>query len=256
MKRIVCPVLALSLLLSGCDMVKENLSVLFESKMPQVEVELPSETPVPAEADYDIQRQDESIYDGSGELLVEYYYDLVQLTGDRPEVTSINQSLEADSEVFFTSNGGRSELKEMAFSMPDFGPYFNTAEAEVVQNGDDLFSIRMTTGWYMGGVVNYDCYGLTYRLDTGEKLDLADLTDQDLEVFGRQVRDAVKDYMEKHSEISWWENAAQVVDEIPLEQMRFWVEDGEIVVSYATYDLAAGAYGAPIIPTGLTAKLT
>lgn len=238
------------LLLSGCDTVRENLSALFGTEMPQMEVEIPFEPPVPTEAEYDIQRQDESIYDGSGELLVEFYYDLVQLTGDRPEITSINQSLEADSEVFFTSNGSRSELEEMALSMPDYGPYFNTAEAKVVQNGDHLFSICITTGWYMGGVVNYDRYGLTYRLDTGEKLDVTDLIAQD-----QQVLDAVMDYVKTHPEISWWDDVEQIVEGSPLENLSFWIEDGQITVCYPTYTLAPGMDGAIVIPTGLPAEL-
>lgn len=249
MKRMILPVLALSLLLSGCDMVKENLSVLFESKMPQLEI--PFEPPVSAEAEYRVERQDESIYDGSGELLVEFYYDLVKLTGDQQEITSINQSLEADCQVFFTLNGSRSELEEMALSMPDYGPYFNTAEANVVQNGDGLFSVCMTTSWYMGGVMNSDCYGLTYRLDTGEKLDVTDLVARD-----QQVLDAVMDYINTNPQVSWWDDVEQIVAESPLEDLGFWIEDGEITVCYPTYTLAPGADGAILIPTGLPAELS
>ena len=65
------------------------------------------------------------------------------------------------------------------------------------------------------------------------------------------LREIVKAYMVSHPEVDWWDDAADIVDSRSLEDMIFWVNSGEIVLCFSTYDLSPGAYGPVIIPTGV-----
>ena len=80
----------------------------------------------------------------------------------------------------------------------------NTAEATVTENEGGLFSVRMDTDWYMGGVYNSNSLGYTYDLATGEELGLADLTGQDPDALAATLRELVKAYMAGQPEAGWW----------------------------------------------------
>ena len=59
--------------------------------------------------------------------------------------------------------------------------------------------------------------------------------------------------LEKRADDLWLNtmDAADIVDSRSLEDMIFWVDSGEIVLCFSTYDLSPGACGPVIIPTGV-----
>ena len=174
---------------------------------------------------------------------------LVQLTGDTEEAQAVNDSLSAHCDEFFVKDVGDVPLdKDHAMV------WRNTAEATVTENEGGLFSVRMDTDWYMGGVYNSNSLGYTYDLATGEELGLADLTGQDPDALAATLRELVKAYMAGQPEAGWWDDAADIVDSRSLEDMIFWVDGGEIVLCFPTYELTIGAYGPVIIPTGVMAE--
>ena len=197
-------------------------------------------------AEYTIERQDRSVANKDGSTALSWYYDLVQLTGDTPEIQAINDSLNGHCEAFFDDNSGDLPLEKRADDL-----WLNTMDAAVTHNGDGLLSVNMTRTWYMGGVANTDYQGYTYDLSTGEAVGLADLTSQDHDTLATTLREIVKAYMASHPEVDWWDDAADIVDSRSLEDMIFWVDSGEIVLCFSTYDLSPGAYGPVIIPTGV-----
>lgn len=197
-------------------------------------------------AEYTIERQDRSVTNKDGSTALSRYFDLVQLTGDTPEIQAINDSLNGHCEEFFAENSGDVPLEKRADDV-----WLNTMDAAVTQNGDGLLSVNMTRNWYMGGVANTDYQGYTYDLSTGEELGLADLTSQDPEVLADTLREIVKAYMAGQPEAGWWDDAADTVDSCSLENMIFWVDGGEIVLCFPTYALTIGAYGPVVIPTGV-----
>lgn len=197
-------------------------------------------------AEYTIERQDRSVANKDGTIGLSWYYDLVQLTGDTPEIQAINDSLNGHCEAFFDNNSGDLPLEKKPDDL-----WLNTMDAAVTQNGDGLLSVNMTRTWYMGGVANTDYQGYTYDLSTGGTVGLADLTSQDPDTLATTLREIVKAYMASHPEVDWWDDAADIVDSRSLEDMIFWVNSGEIVLCFSTYDLSPGAYGPVIIPTGV-----
>ena len=197
-------------------------------------------------AEYTIERQDRSVANKDGSTALSRYYDLVQLTGDTPEIQAINDSLNGHCEAFFDDNSGDLPLEKRADDL-----WLNTMDAAVTHNGDGLLSVNMTRTWYMGGVANTDYQGYTYDLSTGEAVGLADLTSQDHDTLATTLREIVKAYMVSHPEVDWLEDAADLVDSRSLEDMLFWVDGGEIVLCFSTYDLSPGACGPTFIPTGV-----
>lgn len=197
-------------------------------------------------ADYTIERQDRSVANKDGSTALSWYYDLVQLTGDTPEIQAINDSLNSRCDEFFAENSGNLPLEKQPDDL-----WLNTMEAAVTQNGDGLLSVCMTRTWYMGGVANTDYLGYTYDLSTGQAVGLAGLTSQDPDTLATTLREIVKAYMAGQPEAGWWDDAVDKVDSRSLEDMIFWVDGGEIVLCFETYDLTIGAYGPVVIPTGV-----
>lgn len=197
-------------------------------------------------ADYTIERQDRSVANQDGSTALSWYYDLVQLTGDTPEIQAINDSLNSRCDEFFAENSGNLPLEKQPDDL-----WLNTMEAAVTQNGDGLLSVCMTRTWYMGGVANTDYLGYTYDLSTGQAVGLAGLTSQDPDTLATTLREIVKAYMAGQPEAGWWDDAVDKVDSRSLEDMIFWVDGGEIVLCFETYDLTIGAYGPVVIPTGV-----
>ena len=265
MKRLYLALfLGMTLVLSACGAGNQAAPGGQSSPTPSPTAEL-SEESVPAaaqpaenqaqkvaqtdSADYTIERQDRSVANKDGSTALSWYYDLVQLTGDTPEIQAINDSLNSHCDEFFADNSGNLPLEKQPDDL-----WLNTMEAAVTQNGDGLLSVNMTRTWYMGGTANTDCLGYTYDLATGEELGLAGLTGQDPEALATTLREIVKAYMAGQPEAGWWEDAADTVDSRSLEDMIFWVDGGEIVLCFSTYDLNIGAYGPVIIPTGVMAR--
>lgn len=250
MKKQWISVLILTLLLTACTAQGGEEPAPSRSVQP-VEAEPSSQLTV-AQADYEIQRLDRSVLEADGAAALEYWYDLVQLTGDRPENEAVNQAIEADSEAFFSANGGLEALEEYIQHKPSGNmSYVDCANATITQNDNGWFSVCMTTEWYMGGVYNTNLYGMTYNLNTGAAVKLTDLVKEEPEALSERLHTIVKDYMASQPEAGWWEDAEQTVDQRPLEEMIFWVDEGEIVLSFYTYELTFGAYGPVIIPTGI-----
>lgn len=263
MKRLCLSLLlALLLVLTACGTAEQSPAPGQSSPPPGRTEEMPDGS-VPAGAQpqdvltgesgsaagYTVERQDRSVYNADGTLALSWYYDLVQLTGDTEAAQAINDSLNRCCDDFFAQNVGNLPMEKQAEDV-----WCNTMDATVTQNGSGLFSVCLTRSWYMGGVANSDCLGYTYDLATGEALGLAGLTGQDPDTLAATLRELVKAYMASHPEVEWFGDAAASVDSRSLEDMLFWVDGGEIVLCFSTYDLSPGAYGPVIIPTGVMAE--
>ena len=197
-------------------------------------------------AEYTIGRQDRSVANKDGSTALSRYYDLVQLTGDTPEIQAINDSLNGHCDEFFKENSGDVPLEKRADDL-----WLNTMDAASPNNGTGLVGGNRTRTCTRGGVANTDYQGYTYDLSTGEAVGLSGLTSQDHDTLATTLREIVKAYMASHPEVDWWDDAADIVDSRSLEDMLFWVDGGEIVLCFSTYDLSPGACGPTFIPTGV-----
>lgn len=250
-----------AVLLAGCNSSEKRISNVIP-EMHQTESE--NRTAVPDvqksepqvvladSADYEIQKEDRSLQNKNGDMLVEHTYDRVVLLGNAPAYESINAYILEDCEGFFSANASymnEFDLEEL-FNV-GYGGFLCTAGASVVNNQNGIFSIRIVLDWYMGGVHNGDYYGLTYNLYTGEPVKLEDLSDLPAEEFEQLLKDIAVHWLYDTYGEGLFYPPEEVLEEYRLEDLLFYVENGEIILTFPTYTFTAGAAGASIIPTGI-----
>ena len=229
------------------DEVKEMLS---QDEEPQAEPSpSPSPTPVPTDtATASLQREDHSIKNEDGEVIVKYYYDKLVLEESRPEFSAINELAQQACNAFFEELSPEDISTEMA--SPEY-PFLNTADGEITCNQGGIISVRLQATWYMGGVQNINFSGLNFDLETGEELKLTDVFSMDEESTLQYLREQSVQYIEENPDYSWWsddiQDAKQVVSEYTLDQYDFYIQDDAVYLCYPTYALGPGAMGPVVI---------
>ncbi len=198
---------------------------------------------------YDIEIHDNSYKNEDDENLIEHYYHLVVLDEVNENIESINRDLEKNMEEFVME---REELEEflMSYATPE-SPFMNNCEAEVTQNADGIFSVKHSRLWFMGGVGNYDHFGSTYDINTGLRLSLSDLTQEDADSFEQNLKDITWEYLESEYGEGLFPDAYDTLYNKNLDEFSFYIDDGEIVLVFSTYELAPGAAGSITSPTGI-----
>lgn len=264
MKKIICIVLLTALLCAGCagmpgEETGEETRTTIPSTTAAPETVVPTtEEPISLDsAEYEIRRVDNSLRNANGDILIEMYYDQVVLLGEAPELATINSLIQADQERYLASNDGgffgtAEETEEVLHSMGmGYGELFSTASAEVTHNANGIFSIRISTGWFMGGVFNADHYGLTYDLHTGEAVALESLSELSPEEFEQQLKDIAAHWLRDTYGEGLFSPPEEVLAGYTLENLPYYIENGEIILTFPTYTFTAGAAGSSVIPTGL-----
>ncbi len=220
-----------------------------------VPVEAPRSEPLDS-VDYIIEVQDHSYRNEAGDAYVEITYARVILQGDDSVIGKINEAIEQDEQGFLTvinyvfddsPEEWDAYLEQMYL---DVNNLFWTADAEVMTNSGGILSIRLSTGWFMGGVYNGDHYCLNFDLHTGQQLQLADLSDLPEEEFIRQLRDAVCADLEPEREYLF-SDPADVLANYTLEDFNYYLDNGQIVLEFPTYTFGPGAMGSTTVYTGI-----
>lgn len=210
----------------------------------------PIEEPI-AELDsveYNIQRMDMSVSNSNGEKMADLYYDLVVLSGSGEGVTKINQALDTDYQEYKTNNQAiTAESLSEAFDLP----YFDTYSTAVTHNDSGIFSVIFTADWFWGGVHNINYYGKTFDLNSGEALSIRNLIDAEDSVISAYLKETAKQYIRNSGDRYFMEDAEKTVEAYELDTFPFYIEDKQIILCFETYELASGADGPIIIPTGL-----
>ncbi len=254
---LIIALLMLSTCLSGCSVVGR----LFEKKEDVTVNSVPAETePVETEppiydtVEYTTEKVDYSIYDQtSGKSKVDLYYNKIVLTGDTPEIIAINEHITKDCDKYVESLD-IAQYQEYAKYAGGY-TFMNYYDSQVTNNADGIFSIRMSQSWYMGGVFNGNHYGLTYNLHTGKLVDIADITSLSNSELQSAIQTAVKDHLNEMYSNGGYGDYYETLDRYSLEDYLFYVENGELVVTFPTYTLGPGAAGAVTVNTGIMTSL-
>ena len=198
---------------------------------------------------------DNSIRNENGDILVRREYVKIVLVGGDPACEAINAQIEADCESFLGSDlyWTVEELEETLDSAGyGYDAFCSTADATVVHNGDGFISIRIGTDWFMGGVFNHNFYGLTYDLTTGEKAKIEDVMGLSADEALEELRVlAAERLVEYYGEAGLMADPAEILADYTLDDFRFYIEDGELVLAFYTYEFSYGAAGAADIHTGI-----
>lgn len=205
---------------------------------------------------YEIQRWDRSYTDSEGRDLLTYYYDYAVLNSQEPAHQKISQTLYDNAEVFMTQKTQEQIETPVMSIFNTISECIDTVETEVTHSGDGVFSILLTTNYYGGGnhsITNR--YGETYSLQTGELLTLSQLTRMEDNVLLQALRDSACDYFNENNPIVF-EDARKILPNYTLDQFRFVVQNGEIVLLFKTYEFTAGVGGPQSVPTGIRIQPT
>lgn len=185
------------------------------------------------------------------EFTIKTYYDKVILEGDSEEIKAINAMIEADYERYFYDNGV-ADFEENFSSHPLYGdkehPFLFTYSAAVTHNQGNIFSIRMIIDSYFGGVTTLNSYGMTFDTSTGKAVTLPELTGMDAETLRQSFVDVTWNQIQYDA---LYDDAREVLEGLTIDEYLFYVEEGEVVLTYPCYTFAPGVNGAATIHTGI-----
>lgn len=283
MKRMICLLLLLCLLCgcgsrTGSEQVPTGPEILTDTVpttqmhteealidlQPQQEAPVPTVAPAPGFPDgvlYSVVEHDNSIRNAEGEVLVNIRYQRVILDSTQnPLWENVNEYILEDYRSFqenvaYVKETSAEEWEEMLQSTGIlYGNLMANCSARVVNNSGGLFSIRMQREWFMGGVFNVDYHGLNFDLNTGEVLPLSRLSDLAEAEFEAQLKRIICAELQEDIDFLF-QDPAEVLAEYTLSDFDFYIEEGELVLTFPTYTFGPGAMGPAVIPTGLYPQL-
>ena len=207
--------------------------------------------------EFECRTMDGSWYNENGDVLVSHVYEQVVVLDDSEAVEKINRAIEDDGRAFIDPRSisiyeSEEELEEfLELAVLDYGDLFYDASATVTHNGDGILSIRMGTEWFMGGVFNADYYGMTFDLETGEKLNVLQVIGGDAEEVEEELNTIICEYVTEAYGPGLFDAPERILEDYSVEAYKFYVEEGQIIVTFDTYTFAPGAAGATVVPTGI-----
>ena len=176
-----------------------------------------------------------------GKSLLKFYYDKVVVGGGDEVSSNINKIIEKDGDEFMSNkeiveyyNGMVSDKREDC--------YCNTAQSEVTCNSDGIFSVKMTTSWYAGGVFNGGYYGLNFDAKTGNQLGLGDIFDLTDEEICNYINDLTIAKLTENT-LLIDESVYETLEGYNISDYAFYIQSGNVYICYPTYELASGAAG-------------
>ena len=132
-----------------------------------------------------IERTDHSVFNEEGLLLASIYYDRPVVTGDTVAAEKITEFFEDKEMEWFLGFRSPLDFKEedTNYYNHEFGDFLYTIETIIVYMDDDILSI-MQIMEKRTERREYNYFGSTFDLNTGELLKLTDLTDMSSEDVG------------------------------------------------------------------------
>lgn len=202
--------------------------------------------PVAKPIAYTTQIFEDSPKQEDGQVILQHCFQQLILQGVTPQISNINASLTQDRQNWMALL--RDETVKQVYTNPTYEPNsrYWTATSEVTTNDGNVFSLRVKTDWFGGGVRNINYYGKTYNLKSGKELTLADILDIPQEQVAGKAKELALNYCEESN---------TVIDEISLrncleEDIHYYLLNGELVLEFDTYVISGGAAGSIHAPTG------
>lgn len=206
------------------------------------------------EAEVTFYREDRSLKDSQGDVVILYYFDQAVLENSEmyKQFSEINRLIQQDCEQFFSENGTMDDWYE---SVPDERkqelkecPYLCIATGNITCNQNGILSICLLEEWCMGGVYNTNYSGESFNLETGERLRIEELFSMGEQETLEYLKNQTKTYVQNHPENNWTSEIDEIIDDYVLDQFEFYVEEGIVNLCYRTYELGPGAMGPVVVP--------
>ena len=196
-------------------------------------------------ADYTIERIDTSLYDASGKLIYERYYDKVTVLGESEAIKKINQQIQADYDEYLRFHSDGEEFAREHTST--FGRAKNFVKAEVVTNTAGILSIKRTVGYYMGGMHDVDGYGgLNFNLQTGEKLSAPEALRKSKGEAEKYLKEKTISYLRADGQ-NWGSGAEDLVNGYTSEYFDFYIQNDALFLCFPPAALGPKYFGAVVV---------
>lgn len=219
-------------------------AVLFGCALPIPDV--PAEVLVVGEAAYEMVTEDVSFKDEAGNVLIRMTYTYPVFAETVPGAQKMNAEMQTRVAEFVAEREDIAKNLDNPMIATD-GPFFYDVTTKVTNNSCNLFSMRFCVDWFMGGVHNADSESVTYHILKGERQTLADMVPEREET----VRTRILEYFRENGGADRIVDAETALAAYAYEDIPFYVENGEIIVHFAIYEFADGAFGEPVIHTGI-----
>ncbi len=196
---------------------------------------------------YEIVRWDASAHDASGASTENCYYEYLRILGDSPAYQKINDVLYSRAERYMSASSG----EELA-ALDPIGDCYKNAWTSVTYNKNSILGITVTADEYTGGNTSHGYFShYFYDVNTGEEATLPVLTGMEEEELLPLLRQIAWEGLQEQLGDALFPGVEERVANMQLEEFKYFVRDGEIFIEFEQYDVAAGAFGETVIPTGL-----
>ena len=249
-KKVLCLVLALAMLmLCGCqsDETGNRRKKKRDDAQPKYTESL----------EYEFRMMDGTWYNENGDVLVSHVYEQVVILDNTEAAERINAAIEEDGRNFVENQSYRlyetdEEMEDyLEIAGLDYRDLFYDSATEVTHNSDGIFSLKMEDSWFMGSVFTLNYFGMTFDMSTGEKLNVLQVMGGDPAEAEEKLNEIICDFLtEKYGE-SLFDAPDRILEDYDAEEYNFYVEDGQIIVTFMTYLFAPGSEGAAVGPTGI-----
>ncbi len=191
---------------------------------------------------YTIQRIDYSRYNDEAMTTgITMFYDLLQFDFSRSIYAAANEILRQAHLDFKESILGDTLDGDLEYALSAGYMLKNHVETDVSYMDEEYISVLHTVTYWMGDSASINKQAHVFSLKTGSLLTLADLLRGDPQAEDRVIQ-AVVDYMDSRGDI-WFPNAYKQVGGMRLEDFHFYLDGGDIVIVFDTFDLTSGPEG-------------
>lgn len=196
---------------------------------------------------YEIVRWDASAHDASGASTENYYYEYLRILGDSPAYQKINELLYSRAERYMSASSG----EELA-ALDPIGDCYKNAWTRVTYNKNGILGITVTADEYTGGNTSHGYFShYFYDVNTGEEATIEVLVGMEEEELLPLLRQIAWEGLQEQLGDALFPGVEERVANMQLDEFKYFVRDGEIFIEFEQYDVAAGAFGETVIPTGL-----
>lgn len=206
---------------------------------------------------YTVKTMDHSRCNAQGTRLAVITYDKVTLNGDFPSVQYINAQLEETYSKFLENSADRrtEDIGELEAWMNSMGitpgALTDVERAQVSCNRNGIFSILYSYEWFWGGVYNTGRTGMTFDLNTGDRLSLSDLASVSSKVTDAKLRGIIARYIDSHPQMDFFGSGSDIAAGLDLSKVDYIIVDGQIIVTFYGGHIAPMSSGSISIETGI-----
>lgn len=198
------------------------------------------------EAAYEMVTEDVSFKDDAGQTLISMTYTYPVFAETVPAAQKLNEEMQARVAEFVAEREQIAENLEHPMLATD-GPFFYDITTTVTSNSCNLISLRFSADWFMGGVHNADTESVVYHIAKGEKQTLKDIFPEAEET----VRSTILEYFRNNGGQDMIADAETALAAYAYEEIPFYMENGEAIVHFGLFEFCNGAFGEPVIRTGI-----